>query len=214
MYAVSNPYLPTLPTSRAPRRVGIVVAVALHATALAAILSYQPARSALLMAAPIMVNWIAVPRVEPRREPPRPGPVEKPEPKPVEAPFIVARNPEPAPAEAAVPPPPPPAEPAIVAMPQPAVSLPIFSADYLDNPSPPYPALSRRLQEQGRVTLRVLVTAEGRAEHVRIQISSGFVRLDASASETVKRWKFVPAKRGAEPVPAWVLIPISFRLEG
>jgi protein TonB len=212
VYAVSNPYLPALPASRAPRRVGIVFAVVLHATALAAILSYQPARSALLMAAPIMVNWIAEPRVEPRREPPKPKPIEKPEPKLVEAPLIVAQNPDPAPAEAPAPPPPP-ADPIVVAVPQPAMSLPIFGADYLDNPSPPYPALSRRLQEQGRVMLRVLVTAEGRAEQVRIQTSSGFARLDSSASDTVKHWKFVPAKRGAESVPAWVLIPVSFKLE-
>ena len=39
------------------------------------------------------------------------------------------------------------------------------------------------------------------------------VRLDDAARATVLRWKFVPARRGSEPVPAWVLIPISFRLE-
>lgn len=211
MYAASHPYLPPLQSSRAPGRLGLLVAVALHASALAAILGYQPARSAMLLAAPIMVDWIAQPRVEPRKERPKPKPIEKPEPKPVEAPIIAAQDPEPAPAEA---PAPPPAQPAIAAAPQPFVSLPVFSADYLDNPAPPYPALSRRLGEQGRVTLRVLVDAEGRAEQVRIQASSGFVRLDGSASETVRRWKFLPAKRGAESVPAWVLIPISFRLEG
>lgn len=212
MYAMSNPYLPALRASHAPGGVGIVIAVALHVSAIAAILSFQPAHSALLMAAPIMVNWIAEPQVEPRREPPKPKPIERDEPKPVESPIIAAQNPRPAPVEAFAPPPPP-AEPVIVAAPQPMVSVPIFSADYLDNPSPPYPALSRRLHEQGRVLLRVLVNAEGRAGQVVIQTSSGFARLDGSAAETVKRWKFVPAKRGAESVPAWVLIPVSFKLE-
>jgi len=187
----------------------MLVAVALHASALVTVLSYEPARSALLTAAPIMVSWIAQPQVEPRRAPPKP--VVRPEPKPVETPpIIAAEKPEATPLETPVPPAP---APVIVAVSQPLVSVPIFNADYLDNPSPQYPALSRRLQEQGRVLLRVLVNAEGRADQVQVQTSSGFPRLDGSATETVKHWKFVPAKRGAESVPAWVLIPISFKLE-
>ncbi len=48
-----------------------MTAVAFHALALGALLTYAPARSALLEAAPIMVDWIAAPRVEPKVEPPR-----------------------------------------------------------------------------------------------------------------------------------------------
>jgi protein TonB len=69
------------------------------------------------------------------------------------------------------------------------------------------------MREEGRVTLRVLVTPTGMADEVQVRTSSGATRLDAAALETVRRWKFVPAKRGAEAVPAWVLIPISFKLE-
>jgi protein TonB len=105
--------------------------------------------------------------------------------------------------------------PASVAAPEPApLTMAIFNADYLDNPAPSYPALSRRLHEEGRVLLRVLVNPAGRADEVQIQSSSGHARLDTAARETVRGWKFVPAKRGAEPVAAWVLIPVSFRLEG
>ena len=78
----------------------------------------------------------------------------------------------------------------------------------------PDPPVARRNGEQGRVILRVLVNPNGTADDVQVRTSSGFTRLDDSARDTVRRWKFVPAKRGAEPVPAWVLIPISFRLEG
>ena len=90
---------------------------------------------------------------------------------------------------------------------------PIFDAAYLDNPAPPYPLASRQTGEQGRVILRVLVNPAGRADSVEVRTSSGYWRLDEAASETVRGWKFVPAKRGAEAVPAWVLIPVSFRLE-
>lgn len=98
--------------------------------------------------------------------------------------------------------------------PAPAETPPVFNAAYLDNPAPAYPALSRRSGEQGRVLLRVLVNAAGRADDVQLRSSSGSARLDEAARETVRRWRFVPARRGDEAVPAWVLVPISFSLGG
>lgn len=91
-------------------------------------------------------------------------------------------------------------------------SAPVYDAAYLNNPAPAYPAPSRRLREQGQVVLRVLVNSEGRAEQVEVRNGSGFARLDDSAREAVTRWRFVPARRGEQPVPAWVLVPLTFRL--
>lgn len=90
---------------------------------------------------------------------------------------------------------------------------PSFRAGYLHNPEPAYPTASRRLGEQGTVQLRVVVSAEGRAVSVGVQRSSSFRRLDEAASEAVRNWRFVPAKRGATPVEAAVIVPIVFRLE-
>lgn len=219
---------------RAPRKTGAVIALALHGLAAYALLSYEPARSALLAAAPIMVDLILPPRLEAKPErpveiAPRPKPkrVAKPRPKPPAPeplPVITAPAQAPSPVVALPPPPEPPSlepEPAPVitapvAPPAPtpiAVTPPVFNADYLENPPPAYPALSRRLGEQGRVILRVLVNAAGSADEVQVRSSSGHARLDAAARDTVRGWKFVPAKRGGQPVAAWVLIPISFRLE-
>lgn len=222
--------------ARAPQRIGALVAIGLHALAGLALLSYEPARSALFAAAPIMVDFITLPKIEPKPEPPieipppppKPKPVVKPRPKLSEPlPIITAPIEAPSPVVAPPPPPEPPAppepEPApVVTAPIPApappavvpVTPPVFNADYLDNPPPAYPALSRRLGEQGRVILRVLVSTAGTADEVQIRASSGHARLDEAARDTVRRWKFVPAKRGAQPVAAWVLVPISFRLEG
>jgi protein TonB len=49
---------------------------------------------------------------------------------------------------------------------------------------------------------------------VQVRDSSGHPRLDEAARRAVQTWRFVPAKRGEEPVAAWVLVPVSFRLEG
>lgn len=87
---------------------------------------------------------------------------------------------------------------------------PNFEADYLSNPAPVYPALSRQLKEKGVVSLRIHVTAEGKADSVQLHQSSGFERLDRAASEVVWRWRFVPARQGQEAVAAWVIVPIHF----
>ena len=88
-----------------------------------------------------------------------------------------------------------------------------FDADYLKNPAPPYPPQSRRIGEEGKVILRVFVTADGGAQQVEIKTSSGSDRLDESAQRTVRRWKFIPARRGGSAVESWVLVPIVFKLE-
>jgi protein TonB len=201
--------------SRAAHRVGAAFAIGMHALVGAVLLTYEPARSALLTVAPIMVSLIAAPKPDARpvETPPQPRPVAKPRPKPPEpAPLVSApvEAPSPSPILVAPPPPPPPAP---AATPPLAITAPVFAADYLDNPPPSYPMLSRRAGEEGRVVLRVLVSPGGRADDVEIRSSSGYSRLDEAARDTVRRWRFVPAKRGDQPVPAWVLIPISFRLE-
>ncbi|MBX3676249.1 MAG: energy transducer TonB [Rhodocyclaceae bacterium] len=105
----------------------------------------------------------------------------------------------------------PAAAPAVEAAPLPVVA-PRFDADYLDNPKPAYPVSSRRRGEEGRVMLRVFVDAQGRAAKVEVQESSGHSRLDESAVTAVARWRFVPARRGSEPLAAWVRVPIVFSL--
>lgn len=97
---------------------------------------------------------------------------------------------------------------------QEAVSQPRFDADYLDNPAPVYPVISRRMREEGKVLLRVFVEPNGRPSQIQVSASSDSPRLDKTAQEAVWHWKFVPAQRGSEAVGAWVLVPIVFSLRG
>jgi len=90
---------------------------------------------------------------------------------------------------------------------------PDFNANYLANPKPEYPALSKRLREEGVVRLRVFVTADGRAGEVNLYRSSGFGRLDRTALESVARWRFRPAQRGGKPIADWVVVPVRFYLQ-
>ncbi len=89
---------------------------------------------------------------------------------------------------------------------------PVFDAAYLQNPPPLYPNSARRSGVQGKVTLAVNVTTEGTAGDVIISKSSGYRLLDDAALDAVRRWRFVPAKRGNEIVEAKVLVPVEFKL--
>lgn len=83
--------------------------------------------------------------------------------------------------------------------------------NYLHRPNPVYPALSRRLREEGTVVLRVSLDARGTVQDIAIQTSSNFERLDQAALEAVRQWRFIPATRGQVAVPSTVLVPIAFR---
>lgn len=156
------------------------------------------------------------PQTKPETAPPKPRPMVS-KPLPVQTPTLLAAPVEtPASTPTTVLPAPTFAEP-VAAIATPPASIPTqprFDANYLDNPKPSYPGISRRLGEQGRVVLRVHVMANGLPQIVQIHTSSGYARLDDSALETVHRWKFVAAKLGNEPVAATVLVPIIFSLKG
>jgi periplasmic protein TonB len=45
-----------------------------------------------------------------------------------------------------------------------------------------------------------------------VEKSSGHEMLDDCAVEAVRKWKFIPARRGETAVASSVLVPISFSL--
>jgi protein TonB len=91
--------------------------------------------------------------------------------------------------------------------------LPSSDADYLNNPPPAYPRMSKRMGEQGTVIVRVLIGLQGSAEQAEIRTSSGYERLDKAALETVQRWRYSPGKRHGTPEAMWFNVPVRFVLE-
>ena len=156
----------------------------------------------------------APPRVAPRPAP-MPVAVADPTPAPTAPTGIATPQPPAPPTDApAVPPSPapaPPAPPAPAAPPR--IELPSSDAAYLNNPRPSYPAISKRMGEQGKVVLRVLIGTDGLPQKVEVSTSSGFDRLDRQAQDAVMRWRFVPGKRNGVPEAMWNLVPINFVLE-
>lgn len=209
----SHPASPSYTPAYLP---GLAITIGIHAAVIAALLSYAPVRQRLAEIAPIMVSLVQPQPIKPPQELPKPKPVvrqplKKIEPRP--QPVLAITEAVTTPTTTVAPPPPVdprPVEPVAVA-PAPVI-LPRFDADYLNNPAPLYPALSRRLGEQGRVVLRVFVDEKGLPARIELRTSSGHDRLDHVALDTVRQWKFIPARRGEQAVSAWVLVPISFSL--
>jgi len=94
-----------------------------------------------------------------------------------------------------------------------AIIGPSYGAAYLHNPSPPYPPVARKLKLQGTSVVRVFVSPEGQPKNAELEKTSGARVLDDAAVEAVKRWSFVPARRGNNRIAAWVNVPIRFHLE-
>ena len=90
---------------------------------------------------------------------------------------------------------------------------PDYKADYLNNPRPPYPMVARRMGYHGKVVLDVEVLSEGKAGDVKLHQSSGYDILDNAALQTVKTWRFTPARRFGQAVTQRFLVPIKFSLE-
>jgi protein TonB len=147
---------------------------------------------------------------------PQPQPLALPKQASVPEPVFTIPVPEarPAPEPQAAPAEPARAAPKADSAPAQKVTPPVFNAAYLRNPEPPYPVSSRRRGEQGTVLLKVLVTRDGAPASVNVEKTSGYAALDQSALDAVRKWRFAPARQGAEPIESSVLVPIVFKLEG
>ncbi|HNY30328.1 MAG TPA: TonB family protein [Fibrobacteria bacterium] len=85
-------------------------------------------------------------------------------------------------------------------------------SEYLRNPMPEYPVVSRFLGEEGRVELLVVVDTSGGPVSVHVVQTSRHPRLDGAALRAVWSWAFHPAIRKGRPVVASVVVPIRFSL--
>lgn len=157
------------------------------------------------------------PRALAPRETPRPAPLAVPapasEPVPADvtpAPVLPAAGPNTASALASATPATPITSPN-APRPQ-ALELPNSDADYLNNPRPAYPPLSKRLGEQGKVVIRTLIGTDGMAQQAEIKQSSGFDRLDQAALATALKWRYTPGKRAGVTEAMWFDVPFNWVL--
>ncbi|MCF7847850.1 MAG: energy transducer TonB [Kiritimatiellales bacterium] len=170
---------------------------------------------------------------EPPPEPPPPKPEPTPEPKPEPPP-----EPEPEPVVEEPPPPEPepmaeqaPSEPEPVIEEPPPETVPPAPVNSIEQDGsvgneqgvstdaetngifkPPYPRLSRRLGEQGTITISIEVLPDGKAGKISVIRSSGFSRLDNAALQAIGKTTFVPATRLGKKIASTMTLSYTFRL--
>lgn len=201
---MAMPYTFPSQPERSPlhERIAVVGLVVLLHAAVFAMYLLQPEKPA------VMVNEMSIsfanvqmqqaditPRPKPKPKPPDP------EPLPAERPAVRDVD-QPAPQNTA------PSSPVLLD------AEPDYKADYLNNPKPPYPLAANRMGFHGKVVLNVEVLADGKAGQVLLYQSCGHAILDNAALQTVKTWRFTPARRLGQNVTEWFLVPVVFKLEG
>jgi protein TonB len=78
---------------------------------------------------------------------------------------------------------------------------------------PPYPPIARRIGAEGKVTLRLTVTPEGRVSEADVVTSSGRDDLDQTAQAwIIAHWTYKPALANGAPMASKTLASVTFSL--
>lgn len=94
-----------------------------------------------------------------------------------------------------------------------AIALPedaIAPAPASSNRIPPYPQEARAAGKTGMVVLKVVIMADGSVGSV--QVMRGEEPFVSAAVQTVKTWKYQPARFKGQPITVYRIIQIPFRL--
>lgn len=187
----------------------------------------------------ISVTLVNMPQPTPTPVPPRPPvkPVTRKPPVPHRTPVLATHHDAPRAVQAATPqahepeppvPTPPPVQPAETSAKsapsaQPAAAQMMALAGGQDAKSvahvscdierPPYPALARRLNHEGKVVLRVMIGIDGRITEATTTESSGFDELDAAARAAMLAGRCKPYLENGTPIVVRALQPLEFRLD-
>jgi protein TonB len=78
---------------------------------------------------------------------------------------------------------------------------------------PDYPSASRRMEEEGTVTLKFLIDVDGKVLKTDIEKTSGFTRLDEAARNALSKCQFRPGTVDGKPEQSWASIKYTWRLE-
>jgi protein TonB len=204
-------YIP--PPTNNRRVIGFGLVVAFHGLVIWAFASGLAQMVVDRIKGPMETRLIEEAKIEEDAPPPPPPKFQAPPPVFVDMPVVAITE---APAETSAivnttnvkpvaPPPPPKAD--VVILPRSNPRRPNTSTEEI------YPAMSRRLGEEGSVILLLTVNEEGRVTEAKIQTSSGFDRLDEAASkEAVRSWRFLPGTINGKPSAMQYPLKVTFKL--
>lgn len=78
---------------------------------------------------------------------------------------------------------------------------------------PEYPIPDVRMGHEGTVWLSIEILPNGRVGMVRVDQSSGFLRLDDSAVREARKWRMKAGTQDGIAIAMWKRVPVTFRLK-
>ena len=88
----------------------------------------------------------------------------------------------------------------------------VMEGNLIRRVQPEYPSLARQARIQGSVTLRAIISRDGRIEN--LQVINGHPLLVQSAIDAVRQWRYRPYMLNGEPVEVETQITVNFTLAG
>jgi protein TonB len=197
--------------------VGLTVVVVLHGLLFWAINSGLARKFVKVIKGPVEAVLLEETKPDIPPPPPPPPPKNLPPPPPAYVPpvDIQVAAPTPVNAIAAVSNTPQPVAPPsplpVQSNPAPVATPAVISASSCEKPE--YPSASKRLEEEGTVTLKFLVGADGKVLESAVEKSSGFRRLDEAARAGLSKCQFKPGTVDGKPQQSWASMKYTWRLE-
>lgn len=84
---------------------------------------------------------------------------------------------------------------------------------YAEDFQPAYPAARLRSQEDGKVTVKVLVGTNGRVKAIEQLSATGSDFFEATKRQALSKWRFKPATRGGVAEESWMTLSVTFRIQ-
>ncbi|UCD48916.1 MAG: TonB family protein [Phycisphaerales bacterium] len=78
---------------------------------------------------------------------------------------------------------------------------------------PRYPQWARQARLEATVTLRFVVTSQGKVSNINIHRLEGDERLGREAMRAIAAWQFEPATKRGKPVACWCFQKVDFELD-
>lgn len=77
---------------------------------------------------------------------------------------------------------------------------------------PPYPASEQRAENEGSVTVRILIGTDGRVKSVEKVRGASDAFFRATEQQALRHWRFKPATVDGRPVESRKVMTVHFRL--
>ena len=95
---------------------------------------------------------------------------------------------------------------------EPVFVQPKLNTRYAGQFQPRYPAGLLRLEEEGVVSVKVLVGTNGRAKDIKLLSTPHPDFWESTRKHALRKWRFTPATEDGKPVESWITLKVKFEI--